>query len=71
MDTAVKKRMAASQLRELTRASSIIAEMKRAASLRVRKDQTTSGNSRTDAAFLGSMSLLETRIRAVIMKVRR
>ncbi|CDJ56477.1 hypothetical protein EMWEY_00018890 [Eimeria maxima] len=84
MDYALQKKVATSQLRELSRATSIIAAMKRAAALRVRKDPTTCGWSsssyccsspgsstleRTDVGFLSSMSLVETRLRASILKV--
>ncbi|CDJ29067.1 uncharacterized protein EMH_0002870 [Eimeria mitis] len=75
VDSALKKKVAASQHRELSRAASVVAAIKRTAALLVQKDPTTSGSNSSsngwrEAGFLSSMSLVETRTRAVIMKKR-
>ncbi|OEH73624.1 hypothetical protein cyc_08140 [Cyclospora cayetanensis] len=68
LESAVKRRVATARLRRLQQASVALAEMKRAAAVRAKKDITSTGT--YGPLFLGSMSLLETRIRSQVMKRR-
>ena len=74
MDSALNKNVAASQFRELYRATFAVAAMKRRAAWVAQKNPTTSGSSSNSnglrkTGFLSSMSLVKTRARTVIINV--